>query len=190
MLKARRNILSGSIPLRLSQRKTMTNGAQIRSLQKCVLRLTILTVLFEYGLKTDDGNLALARLVFGNVVLIPQTAAGLGDDDFRIVHGTDVAPPHNYVASYLWARHGFGADALIHFGAHGNLEFTPRKQVALGSEDWPDRLVGTMPHFYVYSTSNVGEAMTAKRRSYAGIINYLTPPFMESEVEGYLQKSQ
>lgn len=137
-----------------------------------------------HGLKTDNGKLALARLRFGNAVLIPQTAAGLGDDEFKIVHGTEAAPPHNYVASYLWARYGFNADALIHFGAHGSLEFTPRKQVALGSDDWPDRLVGTIPHFYVYSTSNVGEAMMAKRRSYAGIINYLTPPFMESEVRG------
>lgn len=137
-----------------------------------------------HGLKTDDGDLALARIRFGNVVLIPQTAAGLGDDDFHIVHGTDAAPPHNYVAAYLWARYGFGADALMHFGAHGSLEFTPRKQVALGSEDWSDRLVGTMPHFYLYSTGNVGEAMTAKRRSYAGIINYLTPPFTDSEVRG------
>lgn len=137
-----------------------------------------------HGLKDDNGNLALARLRFGNIVLIPQTAAGLGDDDFKIVHGTDAAPPHNYVAAYLWARYGFGADALLHFGAHGSLEFTPRKQAALGSRDWPDRLVGTMPHFYVYSTSNVGEAMMAKRRSYAGIINYLTPPFMESNVRG------
>lgn len=137
-----------------------------------------------HGLSDEKGNLALARLQFGNVVLIPQTAAGLGDDDFKIVHGTDAAPPHNYVAAYLWARHGFGADALLHFGAHGSLEFTPRKQTALGSEDWPDRLVGTMPHFYLYSTSNVGEAMMAKRRSYAGIINYLTPPFLESNVRG------
>lgn len=137
-----------------------------------------------HGLSDGNGNLALARLQFGNVVLIPQTAAGLGDDDFQIVHGTEVAPPHNYVAAYLWARYGFGADALVHFGAHGSLEFTPRKQVALSSLDWPDRLVGTMPHFYVYSTSNVGEAMIAKRRSYAGIINYLTPPFMESSVRG------
>lgn len=137
-----------------------------------------------HGLKDDAGNLALARLQFGNIVLIPQTAAGLGDDDFQMVHGTDAAPPHNYVAAYLWARYGFGADALMHFGAHGSLEFTPRKQVALSSRDWPDRLVGTLPHFYVYSTSNVGEAMVAKRRSYAGIINYLTPPFMESNVRG------
>ncbi|MDE6860047.1 MAG: cobaltochelatase subunit CobN [Duncaniella sp.] len=137
-----------------------------------------------HGLRNDKGDLALARLKFGNITLIPQTAAGLGDDNFKIVHGTDAAPPHNYVAAYLWAKYGFKADALIHFGAHGSLEFTPRKQVALGSTDWADRLVGTMPHFYVYSTSNVGEAMMAKRRSYAGIINYLTPPFIESEVRG------
>ncbi|MBD5347799.1 MAG: cobaltochelatase subunit CobN, partial [Bacteroides sp.] len=137
-----------------------------------------------HGLKTENGDLAIARLQFGNVVLIPQTAAGIGDDDFKIVHGTDMAPPHAYVASYLWARNGFNADAIVHFGAHGSLEFTPRKQVALGSRDWSDRLVGTMPHLYIYSTSNVGEAMMAKRRSYAGIINYLTPPFLESNVRG------
>lgn len=141
-----------------------------------------------HGLKDDNGNLALARIEFGNIVLIPQTAAGLGNDDFKNVHGTELAPPHNYVAAYLWARFGFQADALMHFGAHGSLEFTPRKQVALGSEDWSDRLVGTMPHFYIYSTSNVGEAMTAKRRSYAGIINYLTPPFIESNVRGIYKK--
>lgn len=137
-----------------------------------------------HGLSDENGNLALSRLRFGNIVLIPQPAAGLGDDDFKIVHGTDAAPPHNYTAAYLWTRHGFNADAILHFGAHGSLEFTPRKQVALGSTDWPDRLVATMPHFYVWSTSNVGEAMMAKRRAYASIISYLTPPFMESGVRG------
>lgn len=135
-----------------------------------------------HGLSDDNGNLALSRIRFGNIVLIPQTSAGVGDDDFKIVHGTNAAPPHNYVASYLWARYGFGADALMHFGAHGSLEFTPRKQAALGSEDWPDRLVGTMPHIYLWATSNVGEAMMAKRRAYATIVNYLTPPFLESGV--------
>jgi len=141
-----------------------------------------------HGLAAENGCLALARLRFGNVVLIPQTAAGVGGDDFKMVHGTDAAPPHNYVAAYLWARYGFGADALMHFGAHGSLEFTPRKQVALGCNDWPDRLVGPLPHVYVYSTGNVGEAMMAKRRSYAGIVNYLTPPFMESEVRGIYRR--
>ena len=131
---------------------------------------------------TADGRLGVARLQFGNVVLMPQNAAGTGTDAFRIVHGTDAAPPHTYIASYLWMQHGFKADALIHFGTHGSLEFTPRKQVALSSNDWPDRLVGTTPHFYVYSIGDVGEAMIAKRRSYATIVSHLTPPFMESNL--------
>ena len=135
-------------------------------------------------LATDDGRLALPRVELGNVVLLPQLAAGTGDDEFKIVHGTDNAPPYPYVAEYLWAREGFGADVMIHFGTHGSLEFTPSKQVALSSCDWPDRLVGTTPHLYIYTISNVGEAMIAKRRSYAGIQSYLTPPFMESELRG------
>lgn len=133
-------------------------------------------------ISTDDGRLALPRVALGNVVLLPQLAAGAGDDDFAIVHGTDAAPPHAYIASYLWARYGFGADVMIHFGTHGSLEFTPRKQVALCSSDWPDALVGAMPHLYVYSIGDVGEGMIAKRRSYATLQSHLTPPFMESDV--------
>lgn len=133
---------------------------------------------------TPDGCLGVARLQFGNVVLMPQNAAGTGDNSFQVVHGTNVAPPHTYIASYLWMQHGFKADALIHFGTHGSLEFTPKKQVALCSNDWPDRLVGAVPHFYVYSIGNVGEGMIAKRRSYAGLQSYLTPPFLESSVRG------
>lgn len=133
---------------------------------------------------TPDGRLGVARLQFGNVVLMPQNAAGAGDNSFQVVHGTDMAPPHTYIASYLWMQHGFKADALIHFGTHGSLEFTPKKQVALCSNDWADRLVGAVPHFYIYSIGNVGEGMIAKRRSYAGLQSYLTPPFLESSVRG------
>lgn len=135
-------------------------------------------------MSTPDGKLGIARLQFGNVVLIPQNAAGTGDNSFQIVHGTHAAPPHTYIASYLWMQHGFKADALIHFGTHGSLEFTPEKQVALCNNDWSDRLVGAVPHFYIYSIGNVGEGMIAKRRSYAGLQSYLTPPFLESSVRG------
>ena len=135
-------------------------------------------------MSTADGKLGVARLQFGNVVLMPQNAAGSGDNAFQIVHGTNAAPPHTYIASYLWMQYGFKADALIHFGTHGSLEFTPKKQVALCSNDWPDRLVGAVPHFYIYSIGNVGEGMIAKRRSYAGLQSYLTPPFLESSVRG------
>ena len=131
---------------------------------------------------TDDGKLAVARLQFGNVALLPQVMAGVGGDAFKIVHGTDQAPPYTYVASYLWARYGFAADALIHFGTHGSLEYTPRKQVALDSNDWSDRLIGVVPHLYIYTIGNVGEAMIAKRRTYAQTQSYLTPPFKESEL--------
>ena len=96
-------------------------------------------------LSTEDGRLASPDCVFGNVVIMPQPAAAMGNDEFKIAHGVDAVPPHLYLASYLWAQHGFKADALIHFGTHGSLEFTPRKQVALSTHDWADRLVGTMP---------------------------------------------
>ena len=133
-------------------------------------------------MSSPDGRLAVARLQFGNVVLLPQPMAGLGDNDFKIVHGTDAAPPHTYIASYLWARFGFQADAIMHFGTHGSLEYTPRKQVALCANDWPDRLVGPTPHLYLYTIGNVGEALIAKRRSYAEVQSYLTPAFKESGV--------
>lgn len=131
--------------------------------------------------KNGRSYLAVARIELGNIVLLPQPPAGGGSDEFAIVHGTKTAPPHAYIAAYLWSKHAFKADALLHFGTHGSLEFTPQKQVALDSNDWPDRLVGTTPHFYYYTIANIGESMMAKRRSYATLISYLTPPFTESE---------
>lgn len=136
---------------------------------------------------TEDGKLALPRVQLGNVVLLPQLAAGAGNDDFAIVHGTNAAPPHAYIASYLWARYGFDADVMIHFGTHGSLEFTPGKQVALSGNDWADVLVGATPHLYIYSIGDVGEGVIAKRRSYATLQSHLTPPFMESNVRGIYQ---
>lgn len=133
---------------------------------------------------SSGDSMAIARIELGNIVLIPQPAAGTGQNDFSMVHGTHAAPPHNYIAAYLYARYGFGADAIIHFGTHGSLEFTPEKQVALSRYDWPDRLVGTVPHFYVYSIANVGEGVIAKRRTYAGLVSCLTAPFTESNVRG------
>ena len=135
----------------------------------------------EY-MSTADGKLGVSRIQFGNVVIMPQPVAGGGDNAFQIVHGTDVAPPHSYVAAYLWMQYGFKADAMIHFGTHGSLEFTPKKQAALCDLDWPDRLVGSVPHLYIYSIGNVGEGMIAKRRGYGVLQSYLTPPFMESNV--------
>ena len=136
-----------------------------------------------------DGQ--VARLELGNVALIPQPPAGEGDNEFKIVHGTGMAPPQRYIEAYRWAREDFRADAIIHFGTHGSLEYTPRKQVALSDNDWPDRLVGPLPHLYLYTTGNVGEALIAKRRTYASLVSHLTAPFMESGVRNdYRQLSE
>lgn len=134
--------------------------------------------------KDNKSYLAVARLEFGNVAILPQPMSALGGDSFAIVHGAKSPPPHTYISAYLWAQYGFEADAIMHFGTHGSLEFTPRKQVALSSYDWPDRLIGTIPHFYYYTIGNIGESVMTKRRSYATTISYLTPPFMESKTRG------
>ena len=135
-------------------------------------------------LAKDAETLGLPVIHLGNIVLMPQMPAGTGSDSFKMVHGTETAPPYPYIAQYLWLQEGFKADALIHFGTHGSLEYTPGKQVALSQNCWSDRLVGTLPHFYLYTISNVGEAMIAKRRTYASLVSYLTPPFMESNLRG------
>ncbi len=144
----------------------------------------------SYMVGEQDGEpaLAFACLHFGNVVLMPQPPAASGDDEFKIVHGAKVAPPHAYMAPYLWIQNGFKADALIHFGTHGSLEFTPGKQAALSREDWSDRMVGTLPHFYYYTIANVGEGIVARRRTYASLVSYLTPPFMESRTRGQYEE--
>lgn len=125
-------------------------------------------------------SIAVAALRFGNILLFPQPRPALGDDEFRLVHGAKVAPPHSYLAPYLYMRHSFEADALIHFGTHGNLEFTPGKNAALSCNDWAEALCGNLPHFYFYTTANVGEGVIAKRRTQAVLVSHLTPPFVES----------
>lgn len=137
----------------------------------------------QYMSYTDaDGKayLAISRLQYGNVAILPQPAAGMGGDSFAVAHGAGMAPPYLYVGAYLWAKHEWQADAILHFGTHGSLEFTPSKQVALSRLDWADQLIAGTPHFYYYTIGNVGESMMAKRRSYAMLVSYLTPPFRES----------
>lgn len=131
--------------------------------------------------RNGKSYVAVARVQFGNIALLPQPMAGLGNDSFAIIHGAKSPPPHTYIAPYLWAQHGFGADAMLHFGTHGSLEFTPQKQVALCDYDWSDVLVGTVPHFYYYTIGNIGESVMAKRRSYATTVSYLTPSFSETK---------
>ncbi|MEM7395190.1 MAG: cobaltochelatase subunit CobN, partial [Verrucomicrobiota bacterium] len=128
--------------------------------------------------------LAISRVQFGNITLLPQPLPGVGSDGETLVHGVKKAPPYPYVGAYLWARKGLQADAIMHYGTHGSLEFTPWKQVALSQHDWPDALIGELPHLYLYSVSNPGEALIAKRRTYAVMDSHITPPFTDAELYG------
>ncbi|MFV0541387.1 MAG: cobaltochelatase subunit CobN [Aestuariibaculum sp.] len=143
----------------------------------------------KYLTATNEGTayLAIPRVVFGNVALVPVLPAALGENDFKLAHGVKKAPPHAYIASYLWARKGFNADAVAHFGAHGSVEFTPWKQLVLSLKDWPEALIAPLPHLYIYSIDNIGEAMMAKRRTYATMVSHLTPPYSNSELYGELK---
>lgn len=132
------------------------------------------------SLLSRGDSLAVACLRYGNVLLFPQPRPALGDDDFKLVHGVDVPPPHSYLAPYLYMQKGFKADALIHFGTHGNLEYLPGRDAGMRKEDWSTMLVGNLPHFYYYTTGNLGESIIAKRRSHATLLTYLTPPYAES----------
>ena len=80
------------------------------------------------------------------------------------------------MALYTYLEKVFRADAVLHVGTHGAMEFMPGKQVGLSGECWPDRLIGELPNIYIYSVNNPSEGSIAKRRSYAELISYLTPP--------------
>lgn len=136
----------------------------------------------------DENPDTVVKVRLGNIALLPQPLAGHGDNTFQIVHGTDKDPVKEFQNAYYWIQNEFKADAMIHFGTHGGLEYTPRKQVALSDSDWPDKLVGTIPHYYIYTIGNVGEALIAKRRTYAGIQSHITPPFLESNLHGVYRK--
>ena len=152
------------------------------------------TVVERYGefpgqsFRTPEGNMKLGRIRFGNIILMPQSLPGEGEEESKLIHGVKMSPPHTYIATYLYIRHGFEADAMMHFGTHGSLEFTPWKQVALSSYDWPDVLAGGIPHYYLYIINNIGEAQIAKRRSYATMVSHLTAPFMQAGGYGALSQ--
>lgn len=123
------------------------------------------------------GNeLIIQGVMLGNVFLGVQPTFGYEGDPMRLLMARSGAPHHGFMALYTYLEKVFLADAVIHVGTHGALEFMPGKQVGLSDECWPDRLIGELPHIYVYSVNNPSEGSIAKRRSYAELISYLTPP--------------
>lgn len=125
---------------------------------------------------------------FGNVFVGIQPSRGYEIDPSLNYHAPDLEPTHNYLAYYHWLRQNFGAQAIIHAGKHGNLEWLPGKSVALSSNCYPEVALGAMPNFYPFIVNDPGEGSQAKRRSQAVIIDHLTPPMTRAELYGPLQQ--
>lgn len=124
---------------------------------------------------TDGSELFVLGHQFGNVLVIVQPGFGYEGDPMRLLFEKGFAPTHAFAAAYRYLKDIYQADAVLHFGTHGALEFMPGKQVGMSEACWPDRLIGDMPNFYFYAANNPSEATIAKRRSAATMISYLTP---------------
>ena len=135
----------------------------------------------------DQGSFALSILPMGNVVVGLQPARGYNIDPLESYHSPDLVPPHNYFAFYIWLRHVFGVDAIIHFGKHGNMEWLPGKSLALSEDCFPEAVFGPTPHFYPFIVNDPGEGTQAKRRAQAVILDHLTPPLTRAESYGPLK---
>ncbi len=134
---------------------------------------------------TGDG-FALAIHEFGNACVGIQPARGYNIDPKATYHAPDLVPPHNYVAFYAWLRGPFRAQAVVHMGKHGTLEWLPGKGVALSADCWPEAVLGPLPHLYPFIVNDPGEGTQAKRRAQAVILDHLTPPLTRAESYGPL----
>ncbi|OYD08802.1 cobaltochelatase subunit CobN [Paludifilum halophilum] len=125
---------------------------------------------FRYG---DD--LVIPGIRFGHVFVGLQPPRGFGDNPIAIYHSPDLVPTHHYIGYYYWLKEGFGADAVVHVGKHGTMEWLPGKGTGLSSACFPEVVLDDLPHFYPYIINNPGEGTQAKRRSHAVIVDHLVP---------------
>lgn len=144
-------------------------------------------------LYTDGGDLVLAGLRFGNVVLLIQPPRGFGENPIAIYHDPDLPPSHHYLAAYRWlaapaAAGGFGVDAVVHLGKHGTLEWLPGKGLGLAADCAPDAVLGDLPLVYPFIVNDPGEGTQAKRRAHAVVVDHLVPPMARAETYGDLAK--
>uniref|UniRef100_A0A7S2K340 magnesium chelatase n=1 Tax=Leptocylindrus danicus TaxID=163516 RepID=A0A7S2K340_9STRA len=128
------------------------------------------------NLNSDGQNLVVYGKQFGNVFIGVQPSFGYEGDPMRLLFAKSASPHHGFAAYYTYLEKVFGADAVLHFGTHGSLEFMPGKQVGMSGTCYPDRLINSLPSAYLYAANNPSEATIAKRRSYSATVSYLTPP--------------
>ncbi len=137
---------------------------------------------------SGDGDIVLAALQAGNVLLLVQPPRGFGENPVAIYHDPELPPSHHYLAAYRWLEEGFGAHAVVHMGKHGNLEWLPGKNLGMSSACGPDAALGNLPLIYPFLVNDPGEGTQAKRRAHATIIDHLVPPMTRAETYGDLAR--
>ena len=137
------------------------------------------------GIMTDEnGDFLIPAAMYGNVLVGIQPSRGGHEDNDKLYHDKSIPPHHQYIAFYKYLHDKFGADAVIHVGTHGTLEFLKGKETGMSGMCYPDILVGDIPHFYLYYCGNPSEATIAKRRSHAALVGYQPPVFVQSGLYG------
>ena len=131
--------------------------------------------------RIHDGRLIFSGIDLGNVLVAIQPPRGYGDDPVAVYHSPNLPPAHHYLAFYRWLDEVWGADAIVHLGKHGTLEWLPGKALALSAGCWPDAAIGDMPLFYPFVVNDPGEGSQAKRRAHAVVIDHLLPPMTRAD---------
>jgi cobaltochelatase CobN len=140
--------------------------------------------LFVDRSRDPDGEIVVAAIQSGNVVLMVQPPRGFGDNPVAIYHDPDLPPSHHYLAAYRWLNAGFGADAIVHLGKHGNLEWLPGKTLGMSAACASDAALGDLPLIYPFLVNDPGEGTQAKRRAHAVLVDHLIPPMARAETYG------
>jgi len=135
-----------------------------------------------------NGNFLIPGITSGNVFIGLQPSRGVHENPEKAYHDKELNPHHQYIAFYKYIREEFKADVIVHVGTHGTLEFLNGKECGMSGECYPDKLIGDIPHLYLYYCGNPSEAVIAKRRSHAVTIGYQSPPFTKSELYGELSE--
>ncbi len=131
-----------------------------------------------------EGDIVLASLRAGNVLIMIQPPRGFGENPVAIYHNPDLPPSHHYLAAYRWLENSFGAHAVVHLGKHGSLEWLPGKTAGLSASCGPDAVLGSLPMIYPFLINDPGEGAQAKRRAHATIVDHLIPPMARAESYG------
>ncbi|GGM72980.1 cobaltochelatase CobN [Longimycelium tulufanense] len=140
--------------------------------------------LFVDRSRDDDGEIVLAALRAGNVVVMVQPPRGFGENPIAIYHDPELPPSHHYLAAYRWLADEFGADAVVHVGKHGNLEWLPGKAAGMSASCGTDAALGDLPLIYPFLVNDPGEGTQAKRRAHATLVDHLVPPMARADSYG------